>query len=300
MSGSHPRLVVVTRKTPLEVLLERHGTLGQARFYLESRGQSIAWAEEADRRFAAGLAQVQAAFVSDDRRMALDRSDLPTFLFAPDDVVIVVGQDGLVANVAKYLDGQLTIGVNPDPERYDGILCRHAPAAMRTLRFWLDTRAPGLFRVQDRTMAVVEREDGQRLLALNEVFAGHRTHQSARYRLRVGGREERHSSSGLICATGTGSTGWARSIARQRHLDVSIAPEDPRLVWFVREPFPSVATQTELDFGLFGSQDQLEVVSEMGEDGVIFADGIEADRLDFLAGQRARIRVAEQRLRLVI
>ena len=37
---------------------------------------------------------------------------LARFLFEPGDVVIVVGQDGLVANVAKYLDGQPVIGIN--------------------------------------------------------------------------------------------------------------------------------------------------------------------------------------------
>ena len=33
-----PRVVLVTRKTPLEQLLERRGTHDQARFYLQSRG----------------------------------------------------------------------------------------------------------------------------------------------------------------------------------------------------------------------------------------------------------------------
>ncbi len=307
LSAAHARrLVVVTRKTPLEVLLERHGTYGQAKFYLESRGQNISWAANTHARFEAGLAAVQAAFGSDERRVRLDRADLPTFLFAPEDVVIVVGQDGLVPNVAKYLDGQLTIGINPDPERYDGVLCRHAPAAIPHFLRWLEeeVRSERTFHVQHRTMAAVEREDGQRLLALNEVFVGHRTHQSARYRLQVAGRVERQSSSGIICATGTGSTGWARSIARQRHLELDLAPEDSRLAWFVREPFPSVASQTELDFGLLGDASNgttwLEAVSEMGEDGVIFADGIEADYLDFLSGQKARIQVAEQRLNLVV
>jgi len=156
------------------------------------------------------------------------------------------------------------------------------------------------YHVQQRSMAQVEREDGQRLLALNEVFVGHRTHQSARYRLRVDGREERQSSSGLICATGTGGTGWARSIAQQRHLDLSLGAEEPRLAWLVREPFPSVSTGTDLDFGMLEADAGLEVVSEMGDDGVIFADGIESDRLDFLSGQVARIALARQRLHLVV
>ncbi len=294
------RLVLVTRKTPLELLLERHGTYGQARFYLESRGESIAWAEEVHERVSAGLARVQAAIPPDERRLRLDRGDLATFLFAPADVLIVVGQDGLVPNVAKYLDGQLTIGINPDPQRYDGVLCPHPPEVMPLLLEWLETRATGPFQLEQRSMALVAREDGLQLLALNEVFVGHRTHQSARYRLRVGGQEERQSSSGLICATGTGSTGWAKSIARQRQLDLVIGPEEARLAWLVREPFPSVSTDVDLDFGFLGRGEALEVVSEMGEDGVIFADGIEADRLDFAVGQTARISVAQQRLHLVV
>jgi NAD kinase len=295
-----PRLVLVTRKSQLELLLERHGTYGQARFYLDSRGGNIAAAEEAHERFASGYARVQAAIPPDERRVRLDRGDLATFVFAPDDVLIVVGQDGLVPNVAKYLNGQLTIGVNPDPERYDGILCPHPPQALPQLLDWLDTRSTQAFRIQQRAMALVEREDGQRLLALNEVFVGHRSHQSAVYRLRVGDRQERQSSSGLICATGTGSTGWAKSIAHQRQLDLAIGPEDARLAWLVREPFPSVSTDVDLDFGFLDRDAGLDVASEMGEGGVIFADGIETDRLDFVTGQTAHITVARQRFHLVV
>jgi hypothetical protein len=295
-----PRLVLITRRTPLEVLIDQFGTYGQARFYLESRGEKISWAEESHQRFEASFAAVQGAVPSDERRVRVDRGDLSSFLFAPDDVVVVVGQDGLVANVAKYLDGQLTIGVNPDPERYDGVLCAHSAEGIPRLLGWLESRDQRVYHLQQRSMAQVEREDGQRLLALNEVFVGHRTHQSARYRLRVDGHEERQSSSGLICTTGTGGTGWAKSIARQRHLELSLGPEEARLAWLVREPFPSVSTGTELDFGMLGSDSGLELISEMGDNGVIFADGIEDDRLDFLNGQVARIQLARQRLHLVV
>jgi len=154
-----PRLVLVTRRTPLEVLIDQFGTYGQARFYLESRGESIGWAEKTHQRFEASFASVQAAVPSDERRVRVDRGDLSSFLFAPDDVVVVVGQDGLVANVAKYLDGQLTIGVNPDPQRYDGLLCRHAAAGMPHLLAWLETHDQRQYQVQHRAMAQVERED---------------------------------------------------------------------------------------------------------------------------------------------
>jgi NAD kinase len=296
-----PRIVLITRKTPVELLLEQHGTLAQARFYLESRGQSIAEYEAIHERVQGALAQVQAAIRPDQRRVRVDRGDLDRFLFAPDDVIVVVGQDGLVPNAAKYLRGQLTVGINPDADRYDGILCPHAPGAAVGLLEWAVRREGAGYRVERRVMAQATREDGQRLLALNEVFVGHRSHQSARYRILAGRREERQSSSGVLCATGTGSTGWVRSIVEQRGLDVPLpGPEQACLAWFVREPFPSIYTATDLDFGFVEPGGQLVFCSEMGEGGVIFADGIESDRVEFLNGHAVSIAIAQDTLNLLV
>jgi hypothetical protein len=78
------------------------------------------------------------------------------------------------------------------------------------------------------------------------------------------------------------------------------APTDDRAVWFVREPFPSVATQTDLEWGTLRRGAALHVISEMGEGGAVFADGIESDRLEFANGQRLRVRLSKQRLALVV
>jgi hypothetical protein len=285
----------------VELLLEQHGTLEQARFYLESRGQSIDECEAIHECVYAALARVSAAIPPDRRRVRVDRGDLDRFLFAPDDLVVIVGQDGLVPNVAKYLSGQLTVGVNPDVDRYDGVLCPHAPGAISALLGWaMQGEGPG-YRIQRRVMALAVREDGQRLLALNEVFVGHQSHQSARYRIHADGQEERQSSSGVICATGTGSTGWVRSIVEQRELDVDLPePEEAYLAWFVREPFPSVYTGTELNWGFLGVGFRLVLHSEMGQGGVIFADGIEQDYIEFLRGQVVSITIAQDTLNLVV
>lgn len=299
-SSRLPRIVIVSRKTSLELLLERHGTLAQVRFFLGSRGQPIDDHLEAHERFAEALRTVDQAIPADQRRTRVDRDQLDRFLFARDDVVAIVGQDGLVPNTAKYLAGQLALGVNPDPDRYDGVLCRHRPESFPGILEWLETGGER-FAVERRTMGLARREDGQILLALNELFVGHRAHQSARYRIVFQGSRELQSSSGLICATGTGATGWARSIARQRRLEADLPrPQEARLVWFVREPFPSVATGTVLDFGFLRSDMRLRLESEMGEGGVIFADGIESDWLEFVTGQSVEIGIGPQSLQLVV
>jgi hypothetical protein len=148
-------------------------------------------------------------------------------------------------------------------------------------------------------MAAARLDDGQELLALNEVFVGHVSHQSARYALRVGERAERQSSSGLIVATGTGATGWAASIHRERRSSLRLpAPEEAALSFFVREPWPSATTGTELSEGLLGAGAALELQCEMNAGGVVFGDGIEADHLTLDWGQRVEVRVADSKLQL--
>lgn len=122
-----PRVVLVTRPTEYELLIRRHATRGQAAFFLETRGQSILDVERRHERFGQLRSSVLQVIPTEWRRSSVTRGDLNRFLFEPDDIVVALGQDGLVANVAKYLRGQPVIGLNPDPETYDGVLVRHAP-----------------------------------------------------------------------------------------------------------------------------------------------------------------------------
>ena len=290
------RCVLVERATEYAELVARHGTREQVRFFLARRGRTleeVAARHEAAERVRHG---VLGAVPTDWRRATVDRGDLDRFLFEPDDVVVVLGQDGLVANVAKYLDGQPVVGLNADPERNAGVLVRHAPEAAGDL---LADAAAGRAKLDTRTMAEARIDDGQRLLALNEIFIGHASHQSARYTLSLGGARERQSSSGVIVTTGTGATGWAASIARERP-DVALpAASDPALAFLVREAWPSPATGTTLTAGAVRGRDELVVACELGEGGVVFGDGIESDRLELDWAQEVRVGVAERRLRLV-
>ncbi|HEY1905821.1 MAG TPA: NAD+ kinase [Myxococcaceae bacterium] len=297
MAATAPRAVVVTRASEYDALLARHGTEPQVRFFLEQRGQSLDAVRKRHARWMGALETVSQAIPSDWRRARVNRPELSRFLFEPGDLVVATGQDGLVANLAKYLRGQLVLGINPDAEQFDGVLVPHGPQRAKQL---LAAMAAGRAEVEERTMVTARLDDGQSLLALNEIFVGHRSHQSARYRLRLGTREERQSSSGLIVATGTGATGWARSINGERAHPLQLPkPSDWALALFVREPFPSISTGIGLDGGLVSQGGQLEVVSEMDDGGVVFGDGIEDDRLDFAWGMKLNIGISEERLRLV-
>jgi NAD kinase len=293
-----PRLIVVHRRSELTELLERHGTRGQAEFFLRSRGRTL---EEVQRRhdlLADALATVRASAPDRWRRGDVERGDLDRFGFEERDVVVVVGPDGLVANAAKYLDGQPVIGVDPEPGVNPGVLVRHA--ATGALRGLVLAAGDGRAPARSWSMARAVLDDGQCLEALNEIFVGHPGHQSARYRLSVAGTVERQSSSGVVVATGTGATGWAASINLERAGRLGLPkPEDPTLAWFVREAWPSSVTGTGLTQGLLGANQTLSLVVA-SDTLTVFGDGVESDHLSPVWGQRIEIGLAARTLQIVL
>ncbi|MEV4413298.1 hypothetical protein [Catellatospora sp. NPDC049609] len=297
MATLAPRVVVVSRRSELDELLGRHGTRAAAAYFLRERGRDIAEVAERHAAQEAALAAVGAAVPADWRRGQVHRDDLSRFLFAPEDIVVTVGQDGLVANVAKYLAGQPVIGVNPEPGRNPGVLARFDPRELAAL---LPAVLAGRAGTQQRAMAVATLDDGQQLAGLNEIYVGHQTHQSARYVITTPkGKQERQSSSGVLVGTGTGATGWCASIALSRNLTNTLpGPEADELCWFVREAWPSPATGAKLTAGRVGRGQRLTLTSE-SERLVVFADGVESDHLVLAWGQRVAITAGDRRLNLV-
>jgi hypothetical protein len=292
-----PRAVVVYRPTPLDEQLARHGTKGAAEFFLASRGRSLADVDSRHQAVRTALDAVGATIPPDWRRGMVARADLDRFLFEPEDIVIVVGQDGLVANVAKYLDAQPVLGVNPEPGVNPGAL---VPLAVNELGGLLPSVAAGRAQLERRTMVLAATDDGQELIALNEVYVGHPSHQSARYQIIAPQNQgERQSSSGVLIGTGTGSTGWCRSVWQERQSRLQLpSPTDDSLIWFVREAWPSPITGTTLTEGLLSPHESLVLVSE-GDGLVVFGDGIERDHLTLVWGQQLTVRRSTTQLALV-
>lgn len=326
------KIVLVTRLTRLAELVARFNTVTQARFYVEHLGADFSDYLREDETYRQALAETQALLGHVGRVQTVDRGFLPNFLFAPEDTIVTLGQDGLVANTLKYLNGQPVVGVNPDPARWDGrLLPFQVRDLLKVLPEVLKRRRP----TRPVTMAKATLNNGQTMYAVNDLFIGPKSHGSARYTVRSGEARETHSSSGIIVSTGLGSTGWLKSlltgaVALAQSADALLAglhgqdlfsieasgrasPLQGRvqvktefawdadyLFFTVREPFPTRTTGASLVAGRVTGAHPLILESHMAEGGVIFSDGIEKDFLEFNSGTQAVIGLAERKGLLVI
>jgi len=325
------KIVLVTRPTRLAELVIRFNTVSQARFYIEHQGADFSDYQREDSTYHHALRSAQVTLSRLARVQVVDRSFLPNFVFGPDDFVVTLGQDGLVANTLKYLNGQPVVGVNPDPKRWDG---RLLPFQVSDLPKVMPEVLLRKRHTKTVTMAKAVLNNGQILYAVNDLFIGPKSHTSARYVIRTGQASETQSSSGVIVSTGMGSTGWFKSLltgaaaitqsagsaasrrgltgnsaaaathslqpnSSSRATSININPEfswDANYLFYtVREPFPTKTTGTSLVFGRVTSENPIVLESAMAENGVIFSDGIEKDFLEFHSGTQATIGVAERK-----
>lgn len=298
--------IIVKNKTRLETLIERFNTKAQAKFYIERLGGNFDdYIAEHD-TFHASLSKIQTQLSATIKNKVVERNFLPNYIFTDKNVIVVVGQDGLVANTAKYSKGIPMVAVNPDKQRYDGILL---PFDTTDFIYGVEKVFAGQYNFQTMRFAEASLNDGQSLLAFNDLFIGASSHVSARYKISYNNKTEEQSSSGLLVSTKAGSTGWLSSVFNMAYgvagmFEKNIKLKRPRLkeddlLFAVREPFQSIRTQTGITAGLIKGKNNLVIESLMPANGVIFSDGIESDFLKFNSGNIATIGLAKEIARLV-
>ncbi len=332
--------IIVRSKTRLEQLTERFNTKDQAKFYI-NQSQEKFYSKKGDFNKNAGLNikikskqkktqavtnefadyelenelfydtidEVQNRISQKLKVKILDQDYLTNYIFTAKDLVVVIGQDGLVANTAKYVGDRPIIAINPDESRYDGVLL---PFNSDNFMFAVDQVISGNYNFTNVTLAEAKLNDGQRLLAFNDLFIGVSKHSSARYQISYATRQENHSSSGIIISTGAGSTGWISSLFNMTNgimkeytkgdvIDYKpLAKDAKKLIFVVREPFVSKTSQANIVIGEIFEGSTLIIESLMPQDGIIFSDGIQSDFLTFNSGSIVEIGVAKEKAVLVI
>jgi NAD kinase len=299
--------IIVKNKTRLESLIERFNTQAQAGFYIARQGGHIEDYELEHEIFHNSLSSLQTQLSKVIKHKIVERAFMPSYIFSEKNIIIIIGQDGLVANTAKYSKGIPMVAVNPDKQRYDGVLL---PFDTSNFLSAVENVMANNYRSKTMRFAEARLNDGQRLLAFNDLFIGASTHISARYKISFNNNTEEQSSSGLIVSTPAGSTGWLSSVFNMAYgvagmFEKNLQPKKPKLgdnqlIFAVREPFQSIRTQIGITAGLINNQNPLTIESLMPANGVIFSDGIETDFLKFNSGSIASIGIAEETAKLVM
>lgn len=302
---NYEKAIIIRNHTRLEQLILRFNTKSQARFYLERSGGNFSEYETEHQRFYNSLDTLIEETSKLIPHKIIQREYVPSYLFSTKDIILVIGQDGLVANVAKYAGCQPIIAVNPDKENYAGILL---PFDKNTVSMAIKQVLDGTMKFNKVSMALAKMNDGQELKAFNDLFIGPSTHTSANYRINYKNLSERQSSSGIIVSTGVGSSGWASSLFNMANGILSgLQPEytpvqgitldwnSNELLFMVREAFKSLNTSVSLTLGKVSDNAQLEIESLMPEGGKIFSDGIESDYLPFNSGARVKLEIAKEK-----
>ncbi|MEA3492622.1 MAG: sugar kinase [Campylobacterota bacterium] len=314
---SENKIILITRKSRLDDLIHKFNTQNQAKFYIEHLGGDFKDYQNEHDQYQKVIIKAVKTLSKLGRVQQLDRSFLPNYIFSTDDTIVVIGQDGLVANCIKYLDTHPLIAINPDPDRWDGELL---PFRVDDLERVIPKLFSGCCSTKKITLAKATLNTGEEIYGVNDIFIGPKSHSSLRYSIKINDQQEHQSSSGIIVSTGLGSTGWLKSLilgansvskafqknsssdykTKKRDIDASF-PWDANYLYFtVREPFPSQYSQAEIVFGKITDEKTLEISSFMPENGVIFSDGIEKDFLNFNSGSVVTVSIAKKRGCLVV
>lgn len=295
-----PRAVLVHRTTEYEELLARHGTHGQAAFFLTSRGQAHRGGRPAARTQQAGAGRCGGG-----RSAAV----APVPGGAPGSGPVPVRTRGRGGRRRPGRPGRQRRQV---PLRPAGDRHRH--------RSRTQSGGPGPPPARRRGRAAARRRDaGRRGGRAHHGRGGGRRHPAAAGPQRdlprsagapdgslparpgrCGLPAEPQASSGVLVGTGTGATGWLRSVWQERRSPLTLpGPTDSRLLWFVREAWPSPVTGTSLVAGELGRGQGLRLTVE-SDRVVVFGDGMEADALELTWGQTVRLGISPTSLRLTV
>ena len=87
----YKKLIIVTRKTRLQELVERFNTRSQAKFYIEHAGGDFVDYEREDDAYRSSLEVLRRSLEFEMPQQLVDRALVPTFQFQKEDLVVTLG-----------------------------------------------------------------------------------------------------------------------------------------------------------------------------------------------------------------
>jgi NAD+ kinase len=187
------------------------------------------------------------------------------------DLVVVLGGDGTVLDVARRVGSTPVLAINSSPSTSVGHFCyTDASGFEEALQRVFNEEPKELTRIR-----VVTKSGPYPYPALNDCLFAHRLPAAtSRYIVKVGEEEEEQKSSGVWVSTSAGATGAIMSAGGEM-----MSLDDKRLQFIVREPFLQATPNSKPYKLLHGF---------LGKDGIVFTSRMMEGRV-YLDGRRTAI-----------
>lgn len=224
------------------------------------------------------------------------RDALSLEALAPDTVVVALGGDDHFKHVAQFVGDRLVLAVNPDPWRSDGAL---TSCMSEELPDVLDALTSGNYTVEEwtRLEALLDGKPiGQCMseVRLSESDVDDMSH----HRVCQGDACAEQKGSGLLVATGAGSTGWFRSAGRYQFPHGNEFGRTERLARYIlREPHSGRLLSENMWYGEVTPKQSLLIESLNDGAATISFDAVRKE--PFLRGAKVELRISEHPLRVI-
>jgi len=213
------------------------------------------------------------------------------------DMVISLGGDNSFIYVTHFIGNIPILGINSDPRRSTGALCAVTANSIERVAKSIQNEK---FRIENwtRLQATI---DGKLITpATSEYFFGEKLRKDmSRHILIYRGKEYEQKSSGIIIATGAGSTGWYDSANRFSWPGGDrFDKTEQKAAFIVTEPYRYVALPSDVHASYILAGEELILHSLNDGDGYATADSWE--EFDFSRGRKAVIRISDKPLKIII
>lgn len=205
------------------------------------------------------------------------------------DIIITFGGDGTVLDASKNVYDETPILTVKSSDDSIGALCKiYANEFGKHLEKIINDDF--ILENWDRAEGVI---NGEKHIALNEIYAGPRFGSGpGRYDILFSDLKENQRSSGVIVATGTGSTGWYENV---EHSEGPFDKDSGILKFAVRD----CNKKYFLKKGVIEKGMELEISSMYKFDGSIDFDGYYRKSINFPTGEIVKIRLSSHPLKVI-
>lgn len=222
--------------------------------------------------------------------------------FKSSPLVIVFGGDNYFQYVSHFIDNQLVLGINADPQTSEGALLNYQPKDIPLL--W-EKINKGNYKIQEWTrLETILNNKKLKAKAISEIYIGcSQRIAMSRYLLEYNQYREEHKDSGIIICTGSGSTGWfksASSCAHQKTQSFSKTNKEARFV--CSESYLGKMNKTKFINGSIKTNEVLAVTWFAHEDGIVSLDSKPRSGTNYTLrrGSKLEIKISQTPLRVII